>query len=839
MRRCVWLLSTAVCLGSSVAQADDLDTLHARLIDSYIADSAPSDAADIAAAHAEINTWAQTIYASQLQADGSIAKLDYATQAGLATHYSRVRSLATAYSIRGGPLYHDAGVLAGITRALGYGGKSFCGNASCVSKESNWWYWQIGIPRQLGPTLLMLQGYLDPKVFASELSRARFHVGPYENMGKVLTGDNLLEEAFNHLRFALIDRAPKELEAVRNVLNGLGVISAGYLYESDGIKPDYSFQQHRGIPYSGGYGASFASSVGTYLQLTEGTAYRMSEAATQTMLNYGAEGVRWAVYGNYWDVVTVGRYYSRNPPPTAVSARDALIKMSFVSGPRQAEIRASAKALLAAAGPPEIDLLPLVERLQAFPEAAASPSGHRHFYSSDHTVHRRDDYFASLRMFSTRTQAGEVVNDEGKRCSREADGSLYLVREGDEFFGKGLWPAVDWARLSGITVEQSATAANDDCGPGLQAFVGGTGDARNGVSAMDLQPRGSTLRALKSWFFFDDSIVFLGSGIRATSALPVETIVHQWPLSTPNAALLADGTSLAAGPYTSTLKKAKWLSADGWGYFFPSGADVQVEIKDQTGDWSQIGTGKGAVSARFLTLSLQHGAKPSEARYAYAIALNGQDMKAWAAGTPFTVLQNDTNVSAVRSGNSTGVVFWKPGRLALSSDGALTSSSSGVVWLTDDGNEIELTTADPAARSAAFTLELSGKFEAGEGTDTESAVELGASSAHIAIAGSRGESHGARLLRTLRIEMPGEGGAPGEPNGTAGATPAPGQGGGSNGGEPALGGDSGSPSTARPAGEDRDCSCRAAGRSPSSSAATLLALACAALYARRRATARA
>jgi hypothetical protein len=266
---------------------------------------------------------------------------------------------------------------------------------------------------------------------------------------------------------------------------------------------------------------------------------------------------------------------------------------------------------------------------------------------------------------------------------------------------------------------------------------------------------------------------------------------------------------------------------------------VQVEIKDQTGDWSQIGTGKGAVSARFLTLSLQHGAKPSEARYAYAIALNGQDMKGWAASTPFTVLQNDTSISAVRSGNSTGVVFWKPGRLALSSEQALTSSSSGVVWLTDDGNEIELTTADPAARSAAFTLELSGKFEAGEGTDTESAVELDAGNARIAIAGSRGESHGARLLRTLRVEVPGEGGASGDPGGTAGSTPAPGQGGGSNGGEPALGGDSGSPATARPASEDRDCSCRAAGRSPSSSAATLLALACAALYARRRATAKA
>src|SRR5690606_34224712 len=119
-----------------------------------------------------------------------------------------------------------------------------------------------------------------------------------------------------------------------------------------------------------------------------------------------------------------------------------------------------------------------------------------------------------------RTKSGEVVTGDGKLGSRQSDGRLYLVRRGDEYFGRGLWPALDWSRLPGITVEQTGSAANNDVGVGFSAFVGGTGDAQNGVSAMVLLPRRSSLRAQKSWFFFDDTIVFLGSSIRATSDSP-------------------------------------------------------------------------------------------------------------------------------------------------------------------------------------------------------------------------------------------------------------------------------------------------------------------------------
>src|SRR5688500_6219580 len=133
-------------------------------------------------------------------------------------------------------------------------------------------------------------------------------------------------------------------------------------------------------------------------------------------------------------------------------------------------------------------------------------------------------------MFSARTRSGESTNGENIRGSRQSDGRMYLVLNGDEYFGRDVWPALDWTRLPGTTVEQHATTADATYGFGMRSFVGGTGDGRNGVSAMDLEPVGSLLRAKKSWFFFDDSIVFLTNSITSPSGNRVETIVNQWPL---------------------------------------------------------------------------------------------------------------------------------------------------------------------------------------------------------------------------------------------------------------------------------------------------------------------
>jgi MYXO-CTERM domain-containing protein len=316
---------------------------------------------------------------------------------------------------------------------------------------------------------------------------------------------------------------------------------------------------------------------------------------------------------------------------------------------------------------------------------------------------------------------------------------------------------MDWSRLPGITVEQNGNAANQDYGVGTTDFVGGTGDGQNGVSAMDSAPLKTTLHAKKSWFFFDDFIVFLGSDIRDTASAPVETIVEQWPLSAPDAPLVADGQTLASGTYSGTLPTPTWVSADGLGYFFPNATDVDAEIKDQSGDWSSLGVSSGSVSARFLTLAISHGSAPSGASYAYAIALEGQDMASWTAAKPFEILKNDPSTAAVRAGQSTGVVFWEAGSLDLGSGTTLGTDTPATVYLTDDGNLITVSAADPAWGSGSMKLTLSGTFQ--DAVAGDSGVSVDAATGTLTIDRENGVTHSAELARQGKVPVTPDAGA--------------------------------------------------------------------------------
>lgn len=838
------LVAATAAFGTLVAapaRADDLSTIRARLIDGYTAVSAADDDADVAAAQAAVVANAQTILPT-IRADGSFADINYATQPTASwptnSHYARLVPLAQAYAMPGSALYHSSAVVDAVERALKFGQTYYCGNATCVGKGSNWWYWQIGVPRNLLPMLLVFDGAIDPALQAAVIKAVRYHVGDLDHM-LTFTGQNLVWCGFNHLRLALLGGGANELKAVQSALESVVVINPGTLYEGDGIKPDHSFQQHRGLIYTGGYGASFASDVATYQQLTEGTAFALSSTARGVLIDYIADGVPWEVMGGYWDPAVMGRGVTvKAPIPDASAARDALVKAALLDSPRQAELQSSAKALIGELGKGGLDLLVRAAQIQALPGPSALPSGHRHYYSSDHTVHRRSEYYASLKLFSTRTISGELVNNQGKRSARQSDGHLYLVKTGKEYFSRSLWPAMDWTRLPGITVEQSPTAADESLGIGQRDFVGGTGDGQNGVSAMALAPLSSSLTAQKSWFFFDDFIVFLGSDIKATSAYPVETIVEQWPLSSPTAPVIADDATIANGPFAGTVN-AHSFEADGLGYYFPDAPSVRVEVKDQSGNWNSLGTSSGNASWRFLTLSLPHGTAPKSASYAYAIALRGQNMTAFAESPPFAVLANDSKLAAVRAGSQAGVVFWSAGTVELASGLTLTSDTPGVVWLTDEAGKVVVNAADPAGKAGSMKLSVTGEFVSASATSAGSSVELVAGGATITVPRALGETQSAELLRPAPPETGGaagaESGGAAELGGSGGTTGTAAGNGGTAGLQtmPSEAGAALDPTNAPNA--DAGCGCTVpSGEAGTGHWAALLTLLCAAVLRRRR-----
>jgi chondroitin AC lyase len=762
-----YLLITLVALAcgkgssSSTPASDEVAIVKARAIDFQALTDPSLDLTNsgVSAAAAGVvrsatslsGTWAPK---SQTCSDGTVVQgswpdIDYCDDGSGAswspsTHFSRLLTLAQAYRLPAtvSTLHGDAGLRAKIEQVLQVT-PTFYSAARCKaqvqSASMNWWFCEVGAPMSLAPALLLMDGEADGSIFASARDALAGNICPDRdwntppftcNNSIKLTGENLAWVAMSRLLYALFAPAGADPKALLlSVRHSMSLSAEQAVNYGDGIQPDGSFHQHGAQVYTGGYGAAFADDITRFMSLTSGTGFALEPDALDRTIHYLADGTRWAVFGPSYDVSVISREVSR-PNHSAVTALRAMLRMALIPSARQAEFQSSAGQQLAAWKSAGKGLgfveAPLASRFQALQSSPAWPSGHRHYPDSDHTIHRRAGWFTSVKMLSTRSKSGELVNTENRLGSRQSDGRFNLLLTGKELPFDNSAPALDWARLPGITVQRrSSGAAEASYGLGKRAFVGGTGDGVNGVSAMDFQalppastPGATVLTAKKSWFFFDEGVVFLGADIASPADDPVETVVEQWVLSSASELLTgSDGTSKADMGWQASLN-VRWLAADGVGYWFPGGQQVTAMRQTQTGDWSTIGVSSGAVSKPVLTLLLSHGTRPTAGSYAYAIlprfdaaALAGFDV-----APPVTILRNDATAAVVlhQAGGTSqlGAVFWTAGAPAATGGGlSVASDVPSTVWATSEGATVTVSAADPARTGGSMTLTLPGSLQ--------------------------------------------------------------------------------------------------------------------------------
>jgi len=688
-----------------------VDTVRQNFADYYSAAGADRGAPLMADALSTLESQTRDIVAPGfLLSDGTWSDIDYKEVPSGSwspwDHFRRLTTMAKAYRTPGQSYYNSEPLRQQIEAALSQV-PSFYGKYTLP--QGNWWFWTLGAPLDLGPTLVLMRGSVSQKVYNDCIDTLQIHIGfsPTAKgiVGPTPVGENLVWSCFTHLCLALAKDDATMLGAVRDALGTACATTAG-----DGIQIDSSFHQHGPQLYTGGYGGSFAYDVSRLVLLLRNSEFALPPSALASFANYVAGGIAWSLYGPYFDVSVVGREVARSST-SGINGVAALLQSSTFNSPRAAEIRgAAASALKAWRWPLAPELAALATQTSQW--SAAWPAGHQHYYTSDYTVHRRPTWFASVKMFSTRTKSGENTNGENVLGSRQSDGRFYLVLSGDEYFGNDSWPALDWTRLPGITVEQKADTANDQYGFGTRSFAGGTGDGRNGVSAMELAPINSVLTAKKSWFFFDDSIVFLTAGITSPSFNKVETIINQWPLK------------------TSVTRSGNWLAADNIGYYvYPQAAKLNVTTAARTGTWAALGgsTDTTPRTQTFLTLWLDHGANPAGADAAYAI-VPGATAQMMALWLPPAIIANSTQVSAVTNGPTTALVFWT----ANASAAGFSADAPSVVYATSAPASMQLSVADPTNGNGTFHVVVPGRWTT---TDVPSVTDSRATTLTIPRAG--------------------------------------------------------------------------------------------------------
>lgn len=604
-------------------------------------------------------------YAESMAADGSWSDVDYtdttssANGAVWSAYIALYRMLAMAQAYRDPKAsgYQSPVVLNALERALKYWDVA-------DPKNKNWWETEIGESIAMGRISIFVGDVLTPEALDVAL---RHNTGKLDPVGA-----NGAWRTTNYLFEALATHNDANIRAgFDTMVQTVTVDNSGAVHEA--VQPDASFWAHGAQLYSEGYGMILFVNVALWADAARGTGFAFSRDNLDTIANYIVNGTRWMIRGE------IGMLYLGYRPPKTIAGVTS--QSSEFIEPLTKMVRTD--PLYASAYRGLLDSILGKTRSNGL-------VGDKYFWRSEFSSHLRDGYGIFTRLNSSRTVGSEYRStfrpEVGNEIVWNSAGATAIQVNNHEY--SGLAPAFDWFHYPGVTAPYVKEQTQGSTGNG-GAFTGGVSDGTYGASVYSLD-RAAT-KANKSYYYFDDEMVALGSGITSTSGAPIHTTVNQ-AVAKGNAS--ADGKPVPAG--SDSVENLSWAYNDEVGYVFPAKQGVHVANKTQTGSWLD----QDPVSRQAFTLYVDHGAKPQDAGYEYVV-LPGKkpdQVQAYAANPAVKVLRNDTDVQAVQhSGlHRTMATFYRPGRLELGAGRSLEVSQPSIVILDESGATPVVSVANPS-----------------------------------------------------------------------------------------------------------------------------------------------
>jgi chondroitin AC lyase len=606
------------------------------------------------------------------KADGTWPDIDYTPTSGskLRPHVKNAQFLAQAYRTPDDKYMGSLDVKDAVNRAVAY----------WLEKDyqaDNWWHNKIAFPDALINTALLmgdgLRADLLQKIMTVVMPRSRIS----------MTGQNKVWLASNVFVQSLIEGDEQLLRSARGAILGELRVTT-----KEGVQPDWSYHQHGPQQQFGNYGGMFLLYMIKWGTILRGEKFGFNEEELRILRNYLLDGYNWVHWKNRMDLSACGRQINKNcQTGKGGRLRGALEDMTRID-PENAALYQK-----------RIDNC-LDEQINTF-------IGSKHFWRSDMTVHRRPQWYASVKMSSRRVIGAETCNEENMLGLHQGDGVLLLYQTGDEY--RNIQPFWDWKRLPGTTCDYTLTKlvpGRNQCTLDSD-FVGGVSDGTTGIAVLDYYRR-RRVKAYKSWFFEEDSIVCLGAGIRSLQGSRILTSVQQSLLQ---GQVVVSGKATTEGRYV--IKEGDWVHHAGIGYHILAGKEPILKIATQKGDWKDIypRTPSDPQSGKVFSLWIDHDKKASNDTYAYVIypGSTAEDMpERLSAG--MEILSNTPELQAIASqdGRKVRAVFYKPGilkygRLELSADAPC------LVSLTASNGKVKLCVSEPTQKRASLNLAINGK----------------------------------------------------------------------------------------------------------------------------------
>ena len=494
--------------------------------------------------------------------------------------FQRVLAMAKAYAAVGSDYYQNRDLLKDMIHILDY----LC--TVCYTPKSetdNWWTWEIGVPKDLVPALILIgddlseeqkerytQGlyFFQPDPFhGGAIGTGSTHAQGYRlqqaanrvDCTRTALGIGLLREDNDLVNLALI--ASSEVFVVQQIADSTKLAEDGY---ESGFYADGSYLDHEKTPYAGSYGIEFLKGAAEFPTLLSGTPWEYSDEVRKNFEIYLKKGLLGSMYeGRMLDFLK-GRSVSRLNASNQDAGREAMTiilrLMDMCTKKTQGELKKVLKAWMQI-DKDYVESISGVENMNAKAkareiltddsiESVQSGQRHQNYPLMDRVIHQGKDYLVGVSMYSERIQNTEVMNHENRYGWFQGSGMTYLYNGDRDHYSDNFWNTVNPLRLAGTTVvsknigngvpdSSGYVQGGDFCSP--ESWVGGSTIGANGINGMALSGKIQTrsgegepsqeyapnFTGKKSWFFFGDQILCLGAGITdSKDAYPVESVIE-------------------------------------------------------------------------------------------------------------------------------------------------------------------------------------------------------------------------------------------------------------------------------------------------------------------------
>jgi chondroitin AC lyase len=335
--------------------------------------------------------------------------------------------------------------------------------------------------------------------------------------------------------------------------------------------------------------------------------------------------------------------------------------------------------------------------------------GNRYFPRIDFMVQQGSNFMMTVKGVSKEIRSTETGNGENLKGYHLSRGTQFIVRRGNEY--EGIFPLWDWEKIPGSLCEQTGKPLPEynwyHGTEGNTEFVLGASNGTTGCFTYEYDK--DSVSANRSWFFFDNAMAVLVSGLKCDRPNSVFQSVNQvFSLGD----VYVNKKKLNTDEIQS--KKIKTVWHDSVAYHFDAQPfSVTVKSKLHRGAWYDINRAesKDLIEKKLFTVGIDAGKTVHNGSLGYVVVPN-VGVK---SDNPLRILQNTVQQQVVYNKNSQTLQFvaFEPCEIQLPwSKMSLTLSKPGIGVIQQKGNQLEVvfTSSKKDSVTRLFTLQRRLKF---------------------------------------------------------------------------------------------------------------------------------